>query len=740
MAAVVFFWKFFLNGLLPIPSDTIVGMYHPWRDVIWDDFTNGVPFKNFLITDPVRQQLPWRRLAINAFTSGQLPGWNPYTHTGQPLLANFQTAAFYPLNLIFLILPFNFGWSLLIFLQPLLAGIFMYLYLRHLKLSFWAGLMGAISFVFSGFFIAWLQWGTILHVALWLPLVLLSIDKIIGGIGEKRQVRAWALVLLLALVFSFLAGHLQTWFYLVIVALAYLLCGLRKAGDEKRRKSLVVFGVVFLLMAVITAVQWLPTLQLIKLSARGVDLDWQSPGWFIPWQHLVQFLAPDFFGNPTTLNYWGEWNYGEFVGYIGVMPLILAALGLMGKAGRKRLVVFLGLMMLLAFGFALPTPWAKLPYQLKIPFLSTSQPTRLIFIVDFCLAVLAALGMESLLKLSKKEFLKPLRPLAVFGLIYAGLWGLILLAPSIWPQAAWLTNLPVARRNLILPTGLLMAFGVLIILGRIKKFGKLLMIAAIIALSVFDLFRFGWKFTPFTKEAWLFPSTATIDFLKNDQDIFRIMSTDRRLMPPNFSMAYGLQTVDGYDPLYLKRYGELIAATERGGPDISPPFGFNRIITPQRYDSPLIDLMNVKYVLALAELDSPNLDLVFQENQTRIYENKTVFPRALLVYNYQLAGDKQQAIEKMFGNFDLTQTVILEKDPGLSLEPGSGQTVIKSYSENQVTIEVETDRMAILVLSDAYYPGWQATVDGQATEIFRANYHFRGIMIPEGKHLITFKI
>ena len=95
----LFFYPFIFFGKVPIPVDTIVGMYHPWRDVVWNNLTSGVPFKNYLITDPVRQQYDWRKLAIEQFKKGQFPLWNPYSFSGTPLLANFQTAAFYPFNI-----------------------------------------------------------------------------------------------------------------------------------------------------------------------------------------------------------------------------------------------------------------------------------------------------------------------------------------------------------------------------------------------------------------------------------------------------------------------------------------------------------------------------------------------------------------------------------------------------------------------------------------------------------------
>src|SRR5258708_27527337 len=102
-----FFRSFVLVGNLPIPSDTIIGLYHPFRDLCALEYPRGIPFKNSLITDPVRQQYPWRSLGIALEKQWKLPLWNPHAFAGTPLLANFQTAAFYPLNVLFFLLPFQ---------------------------------------------------------------------------------------------------------------------------------------------------------------------------------------------------------------------------------------------------------------------------------------------------------------------------------------------------------------------------------------------------------------------------------------------------------------------------------------------------------------------------------------------------------------------------------------------------------------------------------------------------------
>src|SRR5690349_5209226 len=102
---IIFFRQVFFHGLLPIPSDTLVGLYNPFRDLYAQQYPRGIPFKNFLITDPIRQQYPWRELAISLEKNFELPLWNPYSFSGYPLVANFQSAAFYPLNIFFFVMP-----------------------------------------------------------------------------------------------------------------------------------------------------------------------------------------------------------------------------------------------------------------------------------------------------------------------------------------------------------------------------------------------------------------------------------------------------------------------------------------------------------------------------------------------------------------------------------------------------------------------------------------------------------
>jgi len=751
LSVIIFFKPFFTQGQLPIPSDTIIGLYHPFRDLYAEQYPNGIPYKNFLITDPVRQQYPWRFSATENIAHSSLPVWNPYTMAGTPLLANFQTAAFYPLNIIYLLLPFATGWSLQIVLQPLLAGIFIYLYLRHLKLSQGAAGFGGIIFAFCGFSTAWLEWNTLVQSALWLPLIMLAIDKL-GVSGNKF---AWSLMYVFSLCAAFFAGHIQIFIYVYLFSTMYFFA----RWFQKKRNSKILFLYLLLnsLFLLLTAVQWIPTLQFINLSARGVDqiYGWQQPGWFIPWQHLIQFIAPDFFGNPTTLNYWGEWNYGEFVGYIGIFPLIMAFFALYNRQDKKTL--FFGVFFFLSLIFSLPTIFAELPYKLDIPLLSTSQPTRLLFIADFSLAVLAALGLDFFLKTAKKW--KVFYSLGIIGIILIGLWIAVLYGHKLYPDFQ-IDHLLVAKRNLYIPTFFFVTASVIlavwVLFTTVRRFEKMLdkqilaplLLLFLLSLTIFDLLRFSQKFTPFTNNAYLYPATKSLSFLQDQKGQFRIMATDSRILPPNFSVMYQLQSIDGYDPLYIRRYGEFVTAIGRDKPDIRPPFGFNRIITPQKFDSPFIDLLGVQYVLSLANINSPKLEKVFSEGETKIYKNKNTFPRAFFVQKLEIAHNKNEAIQKLFREKDnLTTYAVVENTQGFSSKTLSrGTAKIETYSGDSVEIATKNDADGFLVLTDTYYPSWKVsicTAEGYnctKSIIYPTDYVFRGVFVPAGEHRIKFNI
>lgn len=721
----VFFYPFFIFGKLPIPSDTITGLYHPFRDFYAKDYPNGMPYKNFLVTDPVRQQYVWKELVVETFKNKQLPIWNIYEMSGKPLLANFQSSTFYPVNVVLFMNPFSFSWSIFIFLQMILGGIFMFLYLRSLNLSLPAVVLGSVSWIFSGFFMSWLEWGTIAHTALWLPLMLVSIKSILIARDKKLEV-FWFFVLLTSFSCAFLAGHLQTFFYISLVALIYMFALWFISG--RKIIKLVPFLTVFILFITITSIQWVPTLQLIDLSGRIYDQYVGVQGWFIPIQNLVQFVAPDYLGNPSTLNYYGIFNYGEFVGYVGIGGLLFALCALFYRRDRK--VIFYSVIFALSILFALQNVISMLPFQLKIPFISSAQPTRLLVLSCFSLSVLAALGFDYFLKKKKILF-----PILFVGVIILALWVIALFFPSLYSATQ---DMLVSRNNLKLPTILYIVFSLLAISYiKIGKKSAYLFIFLVIFVTVFDLLRFGWKYTPFTDSAFLFPETKLTQFLKNDTSIFRISTTDDRILPPNFSTAYRIESIEGYDPLFLRNYAAFIASSQRKDKSIQEPFGFNRIIRPNNLSDNVMDFLNVKYVLTFDELSNPNYEKVLEEGITKLYKNKNVLPRVFFVEQV-VSADTSQKQADMVQDSDLSKVAVVS-DKELVGDYSVGMLDIKKYQASEIEIQTANQKSGFLVLSEVYYPSFRATIDGNDSQIVPVNIAFRGIKVPAGSHTIVVK-
>lgn len=760
----VFFAPFFIQGKLPIPTDALVGLYHPWRDVLRGQYPNGYPYKNPLITDPVRQQYPYRKLAIDELKKGTLPKWNPYSFSGTPLLANIQTAAFYPLNLLFWLFTDATAWSLLIFLQPLLAGLFTYAYLRNLNLSGRASFLGGLTYAFSGFMVAWLVWNTIGQVALWLPLILLAKDKLI----EKFSWR-WVGILVLAETSMILAGHLQSTLYVLGFSTVYLivrcwhhsLSHFERSEKSKPKavnhalldlsrplemtiRSLIPFVFIGVAVFLLTSFQWIPTFRFITSSAREFDLSsWQRPDWFIPWKHLAQFIAPDFFGNPVTGNYSGVWNYGEFVGYVALFPLLMAVFALIARRDKKTLyfAAMLGVSVILA----VPNWLSQLPYQLRIPFWSTLQPSRILVVIDFCLSILAALGLDYVVRPERERERRIHRVLAFAFLIITVMWAIVLFGHNLGITRE-IFNAQVAGRNLALPTGLFLISGLgMLGLSRFslkKIILTRIFIIILLTMTLYDFYRFFHKFTPFTDAALLFPETWTVKFLQQNLGPYRYMTTDRRLIPPNVSIYYKLQSVDGYDPVYLRQYGEMVAAWTRGTYDISPA-AFNRILTPEKYDSFIADLLGIKYVLSLRDEVNPKLKLVFREGETRVYENVAVLPRAFLVEEVQSLPTREDVMAALFANSTkLRQIAFTERN--LYVKPQALTVVetaeVQSYEPQRVAIRVTTESERLLVLTDIYHPDWRVYINGRESVIFPVDFALRGVVVPRGESLVEFRI
>ena len=213
---VFIFRKVFFSALVPFPGDLLTSWFFPYKAGGWEGFSPWITHKEYILADVVRQLFPWREVSMDLFKQGMLPLWNIYSFAGNPLLANLQSAVFYPFNIFFLLLESRWAWIAYIMIQSILATSFMYMFIRSLRLSRIAALVAGIGFSFIGYVMVWFEMGVVGHAALWLPLILWGMTKYINKPQGKYLVLSSV-----GITCSILAGHAQTTAYALLFSLAY---------------------------------------------------------------------------------------------------------------------------------------------------------------------------------------------------------------------------------------------------------------------------------------------------------------------------------------------------------------------------------------------------------------------------------------------------------------------------------------------------------------------------------------
>ena len=396
--------------------------------------------------------------------------------------------------------------------------------------------------------------------------------------------------------------------------------------------------------------------------------------------------------------------------------------------------------MTLSLLFSLATPISAIPYQLHIPLVSSLQPTRLLVIVDFSLSVLGAYGLSYLIKGKKQKIF--FVSIVFVALLYGILW-----TSTTVPQWFGITveNIAVAKRNLVIPTIFFLSVSAIILLIcnvklKVTRPVKRMLVVVLVIIAAVDLFRFSWKFTPFTDAKYFFPRTNVISFLEKQPKPYRIMTTDDRIFPPDVNEFYGIESINGYDPIHSQRFGEFITAMESGTAEVEQSKTSDRIIVPKNISSPLVSLLNVRYILSFDSLRDSTVREVFREGKTRVYEKTNFLPRAYLVGHAIFKKTKQEVMSELQrADFDLTGSAIVEYPVSLLNFPLETQesAMISHYEDDAMTVHTVAAQARLLVIGNAFDPHWAIYVDNKPEKLYRTNYLFMGAVIPAGSHEVT---
>ena len=715
---------YFFKGLVPYSSTYQVNFFPPWSS--YEKFWG--PVKNNAMPDIHGQIYPWKKFTIDTFFRGEIPLWNPYSFAGNPHLANYQSAVLSPFNLLFFAFPFIDAWSLLVLFQPLLAGLFMYLFVREIGVGKVGSLISSVSFMFSGFMVVWMAYATLSYAILYLPMAFFAVERYYRTSSLKY------LFLLTSTVFlSFFSGHFQISLYFLIALICYILFG---AFIKRSIRSTIFLLASVVVGLIIAAPQFVSSIMLHNYSVRS---ELFQVGEAIPFYYLVTVIAPDFFGNPVTRNDWFG-HYAEWASFIGIWPLFLAIYAIVRlKSWRVILFSILGIGSVVV---AVNSPLSELLASLKLPVLSTSAFSRIIVLFSFSFAVLAGFGFDQLIREIRgmrvsKGFISVTAVAAIF---FVFIW-LILFFGKVYP-AEWLT---VAKRNFVLPTVLIVGGIVAIFIAVKSKKFTIFTIGYLLLVISFDSLRFAQKWMPFDPKELVFPEVPVISAIKKNIGEGRIFGN----IGGEVTTYYNFPSIEGYDPLYIGRYGEFIRSAS-SGKFLNAERSVVKLDRRGKYTNRVLDLLGVSLIFhPVADTnqgwafpvweDRNRFYLIYQEKKFQLFRNNLSLPRASLFYDYEIIAGKEEIIERFYSkSFDFRKKIILEEKADISLGKGNGKADIVTYSPNKIMISVDTTAPALLFLADNYYPGWKAKVNGIGSKIYRADYSFRAVVVPAGKSEVEF--
>ena len=717
---------------------------------------------------------PLSILKAQLLRSGQVFLWNPHIQFGVPQLADQDVLALYPLNLLFL-LPVKPTLALSLFAVAhfALAGVFSYLLARYLSISRVGALVTALTFAFGGYLMAQLTNLNVVTGSVWLPMILLLFIKAL----HDRSL-PYAALCAAAIALQIVGSHPQVVFYTLLALGAYGLFWLihswrddEIATGEKGRRTIVLLSLMVVIVLAglsLAAAQIAPTWELTKLSPRATGVAYDTMTTFsLPPYNLLTFLFPNVLGNPV-IGYTGEWTFEELHAYVGILPLMLIPWAWARKRRDGHLAFFAilaGAALLLALGGY--TPLYRL--LVHVPgFNFFRVPARWLFIAGFSLSILAGYGLDALLRDRDRV---PSRRFAVFWRILSWLTlGLILAlvvlliaghvfhlvgesgkgapsegfpgwAPSV---ARGLSRSPLIQLSGPLQTALsslnpsllfilLSSSGLLLIcLWNRQKITAPAFSVLAVGLIVVDLFLTGGTtVNPVRNASYFELPIESRAFLLHNAGLHRIASFVYRDqvvdLLNDMPTAYGLYGADGHvSQLVLQRYYDLITAP------VKP--------------AALWNLMGVKYMLVEGGPPYPEYLQVFAGKHLEIYENPSVLPRAFIVHGAEILPSPQAVLERLLtGDFDPTRAVILEEEPspGPALaDPQESDLYgaeIVTYSPSRIVVNADLKADGFLLLSDTYYPGWQALADGQVTSIYQADYLFRAVALKQGMHVVEFR-
>ncbi len=702
------------------------------------------------------QFLPWRYGAWEMIIKGIFPLWNPQNGMGAPLLANYQTAFFYPPNLLIWLgamldglTGIAFVQTLLVMLHLILGGIGMVLLTRSLGMSKTAQTISGIVFGMTSYAVARASFLSMNAAIAWIPFQLWTSYNFICEISrdDTRDEKKLLIFHTIFLILQLLSGHAQiTWYTQILITLWIGLWLLQKKSKKFFRRALPL-GFSMMSAVLICAVQLIPTAEYLLQSQRAdaVTFDYAVNYSFWGWRILTLF-SPNLFGNPGSGTYWvSADNYWEDAIYYGFLPILLTlvvviinlkASRLINSNTRKTIYFFSGTAVI-GFIFALGKNTAIFPFFYHyIPTFDLFQaPTRFNLYLAVSGAVLTGYGFDHWKKpVGRWLYWSRLGAMAGAGAVVTSLVAKIIFVGRI--QETYLSG--------AIETSILFLVAVLLNLTFAENgTRKWLWQAAVILAVLADLLYAGWFSNPgikitqenLEKQAGWYPfgnsrvwlPTADESILKFNKffrfDSFHLPLKGDHLLDvflPNTNLFFGKYAINNYDPFVPSRFSrfqsDILETLELSKPD---PLAFLNIGMVQRTDLAGGKLYHFAIEGAQRYHFINCADFSINEEES-LSKTKNLFMN-------------DEFLEKVIidGGMEPTSTDCRNSESNFSFQ-------VMEDRPNYQKLITNTDISGWLMQMDTWYPGWKVKIDGISSELLRTDYLFRGVKIPPGEHMIEF--
>lgn len=669
--------------------------------------------------DNAVQTVPWYTFEARWLSRGVLPLWDPTQFGGHTFIGDALTGLFYPPHLLLFWLV---GDSLsprwitgsLVF-HAFLAAAFQYALLRVLGVGRIAAIVAGMAYAFAGFLFFRMSYQADIYIsAVWLPLVFLLFHLAL------RRTLWLAPATGAALALSFLAGHIQPPAFAAVTLALYAawFAATARPRPQQALRAAAALVVTAVTMVGVAAVQLVPSLEYQERALRWIG----EPGPVDPTEKIPYDIAGHKFALPPSeidgflsprLS-----NIEDVAPYAGAVTLALAALGLLW-GGRAR-VAFWGLLALfwVLFTFGHQGGVHRVMYEL-VPFLDkVREAGRGLLIVQFALAALAGFGVAALAR-------QPVRTSGRAAAVVLAAVGAMSAAVAIFGLA---DGIPIITR-----TAWIVALALIVLVAAIaiaRWTGLLSAPAAMtlcaVALAI-ELLPVGWHWFPevdgYNGVTNLAPERyydehPGVRFLRSRPGKFRVDNI-ARLVSPNAGQVFGLELLVGHGATMDRSFFDFWQL----GP--TPPSRVN-------------DVLNVQYSISPSPIAGWRRVFGFQGGA--VYENPTRLPRARVVADWEVAPVAAHKDRLLATDFPYRSRVLVEEMPSAPVPRATGGSAqVLRYEPNEVEIEATTNGSALLVVSELWYPGWRASVDGKPAELLRANGVLRAVAVPRGTHRVEMR-